>query len=605
MAARLTAIEDRLEQIERRLPAVAAGPLAPPPPTAAAANPAPAGPPAPHGTQPPQSSGNRWEGANTENMLKWTGVALVVAACAFMVNNAITRGWVQPIHQLIAAVGVALVFAWLADNWNRSRPRWSLAAGVGSVLVLTVTTVAANRWLNLIDVPAALAATVVVAAFGIALAVRINRGLVASLALTQALAIPIGLEAIYRYDLAWSAAWTLVIAVAATALALTRRWPLVRISVLTAIGLTLPAVLADVGAASSPMSWLIQIIVAVLAVVAALPLLANWGDAATTAENGQATRLELQLRPQLDHLLAFLIPGTSWLTTSALWAGDHPTPFVGGWSSEVNYGLLALAIAVLAAIAAALALRTTNGVTDIVAHLAAPIRFAVSFTLGAATLALVGLTLVLPGSTFGLAAASVASLGLLLVGHRNNHQVTLAIGVFGVLCVGGVLFFALLEGMVTGLTATAAVSYLLVLAIAAAAAHAYRGPDRHRAFVLGGAAWLGLMMWLWAVLGQLAQGQMLVSLAYGLMGTAALMLGRRMSSGLEATLPASATQVAGLGLVTLGATVVKLVTVDLVAVDTLWRSLLFFVVGLGLLRIGLSFHQPDEPQPQAPAQHST
>ena len=36
----------------------------------------------------------------------------------------------------------------------------------------------------------------------------------------------------------------------------------------------------------------------------------------------------------------------------------------------------------------------------------------------------------------------------------------------------------------------------------------------------------------------------------------------------------------------LGITVAKLLTVDLQEVDTLWRAGLFFVIGLGFLRLG-------------------
>jgi len=52
--------------------------------------------------------------------------------------------------------------------------------------------------------------------------------------------------------------------------------------------------------------------------------------------------------------------------------------------------------------------------------------------------------------------------------------------------------------------------------------------------------------------------------------------------------------VANLGLITLGVTVVKLVTVDLDAVDTMWRAGLFFLVGIGLLRLGLLVSRPDD-----------
>jgi hypothetical protein len=84
------------------------------------------------------------------------------------------------------------------------------------------------------------------------------------------------------------------------------------------------------------------------------------------------------------------------------------------------------------------------------------------------------------------------------------------------------------------------------------------------------------MIWLGSVLVHLPQGQAAVSISWAIVGTGVLVAGavRKMPE-------AGAT-----GLAVLGVTVGKLLTVDLQQVDTLWRAGLFFLVGIGLMRLG-------------------
>ncbi len=598
--ARLDAIERRMERMED---ALRAGPIAtagPPPP--------PVGPPLvmPQATMASRavSTVNRWDNTSTEALLKWTGVGLVVAASAFLVNTAITRGWIQPVHQLLAAIGVGLALAWTAVNWHGNRPRWSQAAGIGSVLVLAVSGGAANRWLGLVDVPAALAACVAVAAFGLGLANRINRGSVALVALSQGLVVPLWLQAVERYDLVWTAVWAL----AAVAVALGGRlaWPIVRSATVATVGLLLPLVIADAGLEATSFPWVVQGLITALVVVAAIPvLLAKHMSSPPLTQSW-----ERRLQPQVDHLGALALPALWWIATSALWAQDVARPLSDSWSSQANYGAVAIAMAMIALLgsqAVSRTLRTTTTTTT-----TATTTTTTTMALGATTLGLVGLGLILPGDSFLVVAATVAAVGLGIVGTRNNHILVMASAVGLGVGAGLTTLGALVEAMADGFVLTEAASYLIVLALTAAICLSYpnsgkrRGTDRAWAMWLAVASWVGLMMWTWAVLGQLSQGQMLVSLVYALMGTAALLVGRHLSTVADDTpstslpdrllgrLPADATKVAGLGIVTLAATVIKLVTVDLAAVDTLWRSLLFFVVGFGLLRVGLSLHGPGE-----------
>jgi uncharacterized membrane protein len=94
---------------------------------------------------------------------------------------------------------------------------------------------------------------------------------------------------------------------------------------------------------------------------------------------------------------------------------------------------------------------------------------------------------------------------------------------------------------------------------------------------LTGAGVLVLMLiWLGSILVHLPQGQAVVSMSWAVVGVVVLVAGavRKMP------------EVGVAGLAVLGVTVAKLLTVDLQEVDALWRAGLFFVVGVGIMRLG-------------------
>lgn len=88
-----------------------------------------------------------------------------------------------------------------------------------------------------------------------------------------------------------------------------------------------------------------------------------------------------------------------------------------------------------------------------------------------------------------------------------------------------------------------------------------------------GFAYVGLLAWLASVLVHKAQGQVLVSIAWALVGVLVIVAAVRLTSYV----------VLRVGLLTLALVVGKMLTVDLEAVDIFWRVGLFFVIGAGLL----------------------
>ncbi len=175
-----------------------------------------------------------------------------------------------------------------------------------------------------------------------------------------------------------------------------------------------------------------------------------------------------------------------------------------------------------------------------------------------------------------LAVATVMAIAGLLAGRRLGPYV-LAVGAtlaLGTVTAGG---FSILGAAVEGADLVGHLSNLAVvagLAIVTAGVWRYRPGDGVRPlFVI---TWIWSLGWLASVLVAGPQGQAAVSATWAVAACGAIVVGIRWNESM----------VGAVGLVTLGVTLAKLLTVDLAAVDTLWRVGLFLVVGLGLLRLG-------------------
>ena len=103
------------------------------------------------------------------------------------------------------------------------------------------------------------------------------------------------------------------------------------------------------------------------------------------------------------------------------------------------------------------------------------------------------------------------------------------------------------------------------------------------------AAWVLALGWVASAFLAVPQGHVVISGVWAVAAGAGLFVGVR--RGLV--------WVRTMGLVTLTAVLVKLLTVDLATVETLWRVALFLAVGLGLLRLGYAI--PDLARRSAPA----
>jgi len=276
--------------------------------------------------------------------------------------------------------------------------------------------------------------------------------------------------------------------------------------------------------------------------------------------------LGAHLAASADERLLGLLPGLAWLCVAILNDFDNETglSFVA-WGLAAVFGLVFVV------------LRRSNVIDER--------RFAAGLV-GCSVVVTVGLVGLIEGPTL-LVALTAQALGVGWLARRQE-DVFLALNAGILACVAGVWStVGMVEAIEWGATVGEHIAYLLVVLTVAGLSVLTRGEriDERLADLSGpiaGAAFAGWLLWLLAVLGQLPQAQVAVSIAWAASGAALLLFGLFGRVGAFEARP-----VANLGLATLGVTVLKLVTVDLDQVDTIWRAGLFFVVGLGLLRLGL------------------
>ena len=469
----------------------------------------------------------------SETVLKWVGIALVVLAVGFAVSTAITRGWIGPELQLAGAVAFSIALIAVGIRLRATRMPWTHALCAGGIAALD-TTFASNLFVDQTSTDAALIAlaAVVVAGCAVARFVPSEWAAVASVA-----AGSVGWFVVADGSPPFPATWAFTVALASMAvlLSLDRGWFALRLlGHVTALILVLAlAADADTGSRQS------AVVVAVLATFLSLARVPSIGDG-----DDPWLRVEVQLT----------VVTAPWVVGSLAVAFDIDDGF--------DLGVVAFSVAAgTAAIAIALEPRLRR------AHF-------LSFVVSASAAVTIGLIAVLDTEVVFVALALQGAV-LLALGRHFDNRVRLPVNA------GLLLFIAAVFAFVDGVVAwsddapvgvdVAHLAVIVVLAIA----FWQTGADLPRRW--GGALVLALtLVWLGSVLVHVPEGQAAVSVSWAVVGTGLLV------AGAVRKVP----ELGGAGLAVLALTVGKLLLVDMQEVDTLWRAGLFLLVGLGLLRLG-------------------
>ncbi len=540
----------------------------PPPPGAAPSHPAYLPAATPKWT-PPEPPSFEW---GIETVLRWAGVALVTLAGVFLVSTAISRGWIGPELQLLgAAVGGSLLLA-AAVKLSESRRPWALALGCGGSIVVAASALATYEWLELVGPGPAVALAAIATAGSLGVAIKTRLEGIALVAGVVGMLAPI--ETLDNFGDGAILSWVGAFVVGSSALGLLKRWPGVRL--LTG---WFGAFVLMGYALANEVDGLLQAMGFVGAAIIGATLWAGPTIANRLSPEGSGSWASFNWAP-IDYRLVAVVPAWVWGVVGGL------LPIV----DEQDFGIVAIATA---AGFLALAGLTLNRVERIVS---------ISTLLGSLTVLAVGSALYFDGPALMVALTGQAVTSYFLSRRLDDdwlrYSSYLVGGLSSVLAVvemaravdnDGLANFG--YGLATG---------IVVLCWIGGAVLAQGRDDLDVPYevpLVG--AWVGSMLWLAAVLIGVPQGLGLISAAWALMACVGLIIGliRRISV------------VRNVALGTLGVTLAKLVTVDLAEVEVFWRVGLFFVVGMGLIALGLKVPTligpaPDEsPDPdQEPAE---
>lgn len=470
---------------------------------------------------------------DSEAVLKWGGVGLVVLAVGFALSTAISRGWIGPELQLVGALVVAAGLIGSGLRLRTSRPAWTHALCSGGVLAL-FTTVASSLFLDQFNDDASLICIVAIGLGACVLSRLIPSEWLAGAALLG------GLTAWFvvadgNLPVMTSSIWVAVLIATATALCVEQGWFTVRL-VAGAAGLIVILVLADERHDTAEQ---VAVLVAAALLYCSFVRVPSIGDLSSPVQ-----QIEVQLA-----------------ATAGPWA-FAAIAFAFDLDDDASVGSVALGVAAATALVAYGVRRWIHQ-----AHV-------VSLLIGASVSLSIGLAVLL-ATTATFVALAVQGVGLIILSRTLGNSIRVVINAAAALVIASVFDVG---DMVNAWRYDDSVGddviHLAIIVALAVAAWQTRHRDVQR---VGAVVVLAmLLVWLGSVLVHLPQGQAVVSVSWAVVGTVLLVVGavrKRPDIGMVA-------------LIVLGLTVAKLLTVDLQEVDRLWRAGLFFLIGLAFLRLG-------------------
>ena len=501
-------------------------------------------------TPPPLAeAGERWLGR--------VGVAFVILAFGFLFKYAFDQGWIGPAARLVVGFFTGALMLLVGLRLEGSRERYSQYLLGGAIGIFYLVAFAAYQLYELVPFPFAFAFMAATTVLAFVLAERQRLPSLAVVGASGGLSTPFLLYTGSGNVPGLTIYTTLLLAGAGT-VQFWRGWR----SLLLVLGFGGLLVMAiAVGASSGAEDWIVMAgVLAAWALFGVLPL----------------------LRAELAR------------TEPSTWP-EPPLPDVlASFASPERVGLLLLRIG---CVAAALIAATEVGILFSLGEAASAALFTAAF---AAYLLLAWRLSGTPRALNAAAETAAILLVLAVVILMRDWWMLLPLSVIGGLMhlargrwgLGGVgalahvLFFVLALAYVgagfdaLGISARSwtlplRLSLLGAILTAFAASFALAGTTGRMVYRLG--AHLALLLWLAVEFAPLPQGQGLISLTWGVYGTALLLVSFRLGD--------RAVQLTGLA--TLGIVAAKLLLVDMAQLDMIWRILLF--MGFGSAFLGLSY----------------
>ncbi len=506
-----------------------------------------------------------------EFLFRVGGISFVVLSAIFFVSTAINREWIGPTAQLILATLVSLGF--IAQSFRFDDRRWRVTFAAGGAAGLFISGVVGHLGLDILSM--AMATAWLGGAIGVFLGLsRVHNSQV--IALLAAPATFIGSSLLVAAGVDSPAVLAATAAIWSVALAVTchrRGWFVARgggvvIAGILSLDATINATLNGIETGT---------VTAVLAAIASIGVLA-WQQAVElradqSGEYGWLAAFEARV-------FAFFIPGSALLIGNLVESSQRFET-----TTLDAAGVAVLAIGLLGAVVVTLTSKKIDRLMLTLHQLA---------SLGTV---LVGLAILIQGPVLlvGMLAATVVSAAL-------ARETQLVEAKAAALLLGGLAALWNAAIILGGLTAgglslgEAGATGLVLLSL-------YFGlwmiRRREDVTVAAALVWGATLLWMASMWQAAPQAQMWISISWVAMSVAVLLSRPMWNVELARERFTNAITVA---LATLAITGLKLIFIDLVAVDILWRAGLFFVIGGTFLR--LAFVLPgmlrDEPVGDTP-----
>ncbi len=510
---------------------------------------------------PPPGPRSRSNPINLEPIFRFGGISLVVLAAVFFVSTAISRGWIGPTAQLSIATLTSLAMIAQSFRFSEARRPWRITMAIGGSAALFVSGVIGHFGLDVIGLDATMAwlGLTVIGFVGLGRAHDAE-----SIAASGAFAAVLGILLFITTGLATGpvllglgTVWAITVLIATWE----QRWFVAR-----ALGASAASFIILLGVIIDPVTTTTDVgaILGIASIIflAASQLTEYTSSFASSSINGD-TASDVPMFAQFEARIAATV--TPWAATimAILIAGStdvFAAPAEIGWFTVVfGLGVTSLATALASRIHPTMTMLHQlaglgTATAGFLAVLDGPVLIAVLLSQAVITGAL-ALRNKAPEMVFGASLlASVPALWTL-------WKLSAAIG--GIALDGGELI----------------VTALVVAAVSAGTFLLKNRPGTEHAWMF---SWGLYLFWIAAALQELPQPQMAISLAWAA-SAVLLIVTRRTVWGADAA--DRFRSVLNVALTTLLITGAKLVFVDLVAVDVLWRAGLFLLIGGTFLRL--------------------
>jgi uncharacterized membrane protein len=497
-----------------------------------------------------------------EELLKWSGIGLVLIAMVLLFKYAVEVGWLTPGVRVGIGFIVGIVLIALGLRVRDSRPRFGQVLQGGGIATYYITLFAAFQVLDVVPFESAFVGMAATTAIALTMAVRQDDAGLAIFGLLGGLATPFLLYT-GQSDVGALVSYTALVLTATTSIYLWKGWRSM-LYVTVVGGWTVFLIAADALGRPTAATFSDHLAVQMSAVFV---LLAFWvapvvRSLVVVGDDDPVTRLEErhassstgllaaleQLFRNTVHPLIVITPLIAALITDEAWR-----------LSDMLHGIILIGLSALFAAVA-------TYLTTIDRH-----RLAYTHWLTVGILMTVGLMLMLDGDALIAGLAVEALILHVLASRLDDRWPRFGAHALALILAAWMSFRLDLVLKPPPLINLTALSDLVVIAVGLSISFAIKG--NKTAILYRAAAYLGFLVWLSRELEGFDNGQAFVTVAWSLCGVILLVTGlKKANDGARLV-----------GLATLALVVGKLFLVDLTELDQIWRIVLFLGVGAGFL----------------------